>query len=342
MPPACRAPSLRFGVSSELISWPVENDLVAYCATETNGMTSQPARDPAFCVVLSRKGASRLLCIALVCLPVFLSMSGVAGGSTNAEKTTGGCGNRVTVDYLLPLSKLPPASPPPQNGQLGFASKQVSLYPVMDGLVQNPDDLFGYAFSFDGDPSDWNPGWKVEATLSRVDHEGTSGPVLLQRRRALADGRDLGALDFGVPLGFGKGLFLYQLKIKNRKGTLLRAFDQYARVLPRRVAMNLWVESEHYRPEDSVRVQVRNPGTVPIRFAPGGSVDVQTAGGWSPTGIYFGSRKRVAVVIPPGQSSRCYAFKLPGTIEAGNYRVRMRAGTNFWKKSRSLLAYFDV
>jgi hypothetical protein len=254
------------------------------------------------------------------------------------------CQDNVAVDYLRPLRELPPVHPPPE-GKLGFAPS-VELYSPWDGLARVGGESFGYAFSVEGPLKEWEPDWRVRAEIVRVNSKSQEDRVLDEKHRVLEEVKGFGTVDFSLPLRFGNGIFRYRLEIERLSGRRLATFEQYVRVVPRRFAARLWLNSTQYWPGDPLYFQVRNLGSLPVTFAEGAQqIEVFNGSTWEPASFQLsrgGRRVYRRATLFAGQASNCSVFTLPPDAPPGKYRLTKRVATFDAEWPHHLRATFEI
>lgn len=291
----------------------------------------------------------RMVGIAGVTCLLSLALLGSSGTAVAAERPAN-CRDHVAVDYLRPLRRLPDVHQPP-NGQLEFAPR-VELHPVATSPIQVSGGYFGYAFSVHDSSREWKPNWRVRARIARVDRKGEEGRILDEKRRVLGRVRGIDQLRFALPLRFGNGIFRYTLEIERLSGHRLATFEQYVRVVPRHFAAGLWLDATQYQPGSSLYLQVRNFGSLRLRYLEGGSMEMWDGEDWVRANFGLPERRRSRklvvrtvkkrVVLFAGQASRCAVVTLPLNAPPGKYRMNVSVSTRYAESPRQLYESFEV
>lgn len=260
----------------------------------------------------SRSAAAVLLCTLLVLAP--------ASAATAA--TPPFCKGRVVRDDARPLARMPAEKPPPE-GELPFGPRNLSMYRLNFGskVVLDGSHL-GYRFAAKGGQARvLRLNWDVRSVLRRVDRDGRVLETVDTLHMRLDEVKGVDLLQF--PFGAHPGLYRIDFVFRTLDGRKLASYNEYFRVVPRRVKLRLAINRDAFKPGETAYARVLNLGTVPVALRPGFVVNREENGGWARVLALPASEQSIddfRWTLAGGQASPCVAFPIPADAAAGAYR----------------------
>lgn len=230
------------------------------------------------------------------------------------------CWQTEVHNYLAPLERLPKLRHPAWDGGVGFTRADVSMQ-LTEPLVVGGGRI-GFELSAAWGRPVLHPGWKVTATLARIDANGRA----LQRlgtltRKVRALGHD-NEVSTKFEVGARQALYRLTVVFRSRSGRKLAKYGLYSRVVRKVEDVRLALNASSYHREEKVTTQLRNFGTTTSTYGYGLWVEKLTPGGW----VEAPENPRTPVPLPliflkPGTASPCEDFWIPPSTEPGRYRI---------------------
>lgn len=257
-------------------------------------------------------------------------------GSTASQAM--GCATRVIRDYKAPLADLPPLPTPPVTERLPFAPERVYFQLLGRGPLQAGEGARGFSLSFSPyQASEPSPtlNWHLTSTLTVIDERGQAlAPAQtieqdvgkIEPEDSRGEGRVM--TKFDVPAS--PALYRLEVAIENEKGEGLATFGEYFRVLEPSVDFDLSLNRKKFRPGQTIRATLSNPGVAWLGFGLFGGIEYKKGNSWTRPPREFPSRAvpAIGLVMGPGEAKSCWSVEIPETAVPGRYRfsTRVRVG----------------
>jgi hypothetical protein len=268
-----------------------------------------------------RQLSSIALLLALAALAV-----GVAPAQAVEMHTYGRpfCKGVKVRDYEAPLAHLPPVRRAPENEDLPFGPRNMSIYQSASSPVIVGEGGFGFRFFDDtyGIRKQVHLDWDVKTTLSRIDRRGE---VLRQ-----VDGEDqyFGVVkDIGEEMSFwldtprGPALYRYDIEFRDHaSGKILGSYAEYLRVVKPTFHAGIAVDRDRARPGQRVLARVENRGTSWINFGLEYAVQRLESGRWVEQDLGVDGWLLPMILMGGGQSGWCMSYRVPADASPGRYR----------------------
>lgn len=252
------------------------------------------------------------------------------------------CEPTVLRDYLKPVEQLPKLPSPP-SGRLPFGPERLTVKPMQSLVIGS--GRVGYDL-FIRNQAPVHPHWRVTTTLERVDWRGRPVKTIAttdRQVRTIRFGRGAG-VEFeleGVP-----GPYRVITVFSSKSGERLGRFGFYFRLMRPTESARLALNSNSYRPGQTVFARVENLGTELVGYGVPYAIERLSGSTWSkapesPRGPWI----LPLLLSNPGMSGRCNGFWIPPDMPAGRYRVVKEI--DFMRRtsegrSKFLLAEFDL
>ncbi len=289
----------------------------------------------------NRLGSLCLGCLVLLTLACTVP-SALAGAPAGQDIDTCDSG-RIVIDYLRPFKSMPPASPPPVSGRLPFAPRDLYLEPFASNRVLAGGGHFGYVFGTRNAPlADLNLRWLAIVRLETINKKGARQRSVTVQRRRLAKVNSLAELDFTLTLTPSPALYRYHLEFRRLSGHLLARYDQYVRVVRRKVRASIHTDSIQARPGEGIDLQLVNEGTEAIDYGEGGLVSFWNGENWVAAFKINSRGNKQAFVLEAGRAGRCESLEIPSHAPSGRYRIQKRISTRTWPSKRLITAPMEV
>jgi hypothetical protein len=253
------------------------------------------------------------------------------------------CDERVAHDYAKPFERMAPESPPPE-GELPFGPRNLSMYRLNFGtrIVRDGGHL-GYRFAAkDAGKRSLHLNWNVDAKLWAIDAGGRPVRLTGERHGSFGYVRHRSLPQFAFPAH--TGLYRFDITFRSLDGRLLRAYNEYFRVVSGRVGVRLAVGRSTFHPGETVYVQARNFGTEDVLVAARIPVERKVGSEWvtvpQPPSTSITQRSNWWLGI--GEAAPCSKFRIPLDALPGAYRFAARAQVFGSRSHRTLTAAFGV
>lgn len=273
-----------------------------------------------------RLAASCIAPIGILCL---LGVVPVAAAAKPVDAAN--CQDRLAIDYLEPISELPPVRQVPRSGRLPFAGEGTTLRPVSQSQVNLNGTSVGYALSLDGPLARFDPSWQVEAQLLRIGSDGAARKLIQRRERFLGVPRSLRELDFSFRLRSKPGLYKYEIRFLREDGRALGSYSRYLRIVKPRLGGDLRLSANSTTPGSSLQFQIANLGTVPFAASMTPTVERWDVTGWTNAGFPQGrttleGRPAIhkALRLEAGVATGCFEVAIPTSAATGLYRISLQ------------------
>ena len=273
-----------------------------------------------------------------------LTMLAVAWLAASASQAQGFCRTKVIHDYKAFLTGLPPLPGPPIDEHLPFAPPRVFFRSLGEGPLQIGEGVRGYRLSFfpyqAGEPSP-TLNWKLTGTLTPIDEAGRplAPSQTIERRVDKLEPEGSGPsgesrIDFPIP--GTPMLYRLEVRIENGSGELLGAFGEYFRVLEPSVDFRLSLNRQRFKPGQTVRVTLSNPGVAWLRFGLFRGIEYKKGRSWVAPPVEFPGRPVFAIGLGmgPGESKSCWSVKIPDDAVPGRYRFSTQVGVSTFSPPR--------
>lgn len=282
---------------------------------------------------------------------VLLSLLALAAGAVPAravEMHTYGqpfCKGVKVRDYEAPLGHLPPIRHAPENEDLPFGPRNMSIYQSAYSRVIVGRGGFGYRFFDDtyGIRKQVNLDWDVKTTLSRID---SGGEVLRQidgEEQYFGVVRDIGEMSFWLDTPPAPALYRYDIEFRNHaSGALLGSYSEYLRVVKPTFHAGIAVNRDRVRPGQSVFARVENRGTSWINFGLEYEVQRQEGDGWVEQDLGVDGWLLPMILMPGGQSGWCMPYRVSADAAPGRYRFVKGLGFSGRRSGKRAIAVFTV
>lgn len=233
------------------------------------------------------------------------------------------CKGEGVRDYEAPLDQLPRVRHAPDNEDLPFGPRNMSIYQSAFSRVIVGEGGFGYRF-FDetyGIREQVRLDWDVTTALSRIDRRGE---VLRQaggEDQHFGVVRDIGEMNFWLDAPRRLGLYRYDIEFRDHaSGDLLGSYSEYLRVVKPTFHAGIAVDRDHVRPGQRVLARVENRGTSWINF--GLEYEVQRLEGdrWVEQDLGVDGWRLPMILMQGGQSGWCMPYRVPADASPGQYR----------------------
>lgn len=150
----------------------------------------------------------------------------------------------------------------------------------------------------------------------------------------------------GVPariLAFDVGArpALYRFDISIRRsttGAFLGKYSEYFRVVPKRVKVDLALNSPVYAPTGKVAFRLRNTGTADIFYGYEFAIEYHSGGGWVVDSVTPSGWPLIGLILRGGEVGECQSVTLGGRL--GAYRVTKKYSSSPTGIEREVRAYF--
>jgi hypothetical protein len=288
----------------------------------------------------SRRGLSASLLGLLLCL-------GAAPAQAVEMHTYGRpfCEGAKVRDYEAPLAKLPPVRHAPENRDLPFGPRNMSIYQSAFSRVIVGEGGFGYRF-FDetyGIREHVNLDWDVRTTLWRIDRRGDVLRRVDGEDQYFGVVTDIGEISFWLDTPPAPALYRYDIEFRDHtSGALLGSYSEYLRVVRPTFHAGIAVNRDRVRPGETVFARVENRGTSWIEF--GLSYEVQRREGdrWVEQDLGVDGWLLPAIFMPSGQTGWCMPYRMPADAAPGRYRFVKGLSFSGRRNGKRALAAFDV
>lgn len=268
---------------------------------------------------------------------LLLALAPAAQGDDGAS-----CKDPIAVDYLTPFRQMPQLRQPRRNGPLPFAPGDIRGTRG-EPEVQTGRGRIGFAFLASRIPKrGLRVGWRVAIEVVRLDSQGQVVRRVRRKREVVRRIWNNRQLDFTVRANLQRGLYRYQIELRDKTGSRLAKYGQYLRVMKPRFRVALDAMPGRVRAGNEVALQVTNFGSVAISYAANG-IQRQVDGQWvsADFGSHDGVRRR-PISLLPGRRGPCRQLEIPEDAPAGLYRAQMLAYTQAAKRPRTVSAQFAV
>jgi len=244
------------------------------------------------------------------------------------------CRDRVVKDYEGPLRQMISSQPPPEQEDLPFGPRGLSIYRMGFGRVALQGESFGYRFSARHGTTRTGRlkhalvlHWDVETTLWAVNRHGHPLRAVARKNQRLGVVRYLQRLE--SVFAAKPGLYRFDLSFRKPNGRLLGSYSEYFRVVPRRVALRVAVSTGEVHPGETILGRVENRGTVNA-LLPNGSglaVEREVDGAWIkvPSGPPGAIVESTGEFLDAGDATACSSFEISQSAAAGLYRFSAAA-----------------
>jgi hypothetical protein len=298
-----------------------------------------------------RRGPTVLLAVALAAIALLTT-----GTSAGAEHRAGPAEDAFTFGdpaFCAPkkpvedfgLSELPPVHEVPEEGDLPFGPKTVSLL-LASGPVLPPGESVGFWLNSENYGGHTPLHWVLRNRIRPVDTSGQAGQVVARghtRVRTINAAREV-KLFLHPPRN--PGFYRYDVEIVDFDGKFLAQYSRYVRVERKFWDARLGLNDNQFQPGGQVLSRVENFGTEAIAFGEEFRIQAYRGGNW----VHVRDPSRDGWLLwlgfaSPGLAGRCSALRLPRDFPAGQYRIVKEVGPPSWpngKRSYHLAAPFEV
>lgn len=257
----------------------------------------------------------------------------------------GFCTTKIVRDYKAFLATLPPLPSPPVNERLPFAPERVYFQLMGAGPLQAGEGIRGFRLSFSPyQASEPSPtlNWHLASTLTMIDEQGRP----LSPAQTIE--QDVGRLEPEGNGGSGQvmakfdipgdpALYRLEVVIENDSGEHLARFGEYFRVLEPSVDFRLSLNRKRFRPGQTVRATLSNPGVAWLGFGLFRGIEYKKGKSWVRPPVEFpgGFVPAIGLGMGPGESKSCWKVTIPENAKPGRYRFStwVEVGTGFPPRS---------
>lgn len=247
-----------------------------------------------------------------------------------ASQSQGFCTTKVIHDYRAPLANLPSLPSPPIDEHLPFAHPRVFFGSLAPGPLQIGEGPRGFTLSFSpyeaGEPSP-TLNWKLISTLTPIDPQGQAVAPAQTIERYVEKLQPEGSggtahLLIGFPIPGDPALYRLEIVIEQGDGERLAAFGEYFRVLRPDIDFHLSPQRKRFRPGQTVRVTLSNPGVAWLGFGLFRGIEYRKGKSWVEPPVEFpgGIVPAIGLGMGPGESKSCWEVEIPQNAVPGTYR----------------------
>ncbi|HEX6667779.1 MAG TPA: immunoglobulin-like domain-containing protein [Solirubrobacterales bacterium] len=253
------------------------------------------------------------------------------------------CGGGAASARLTPFKPRPRLHSPRPDGRMGFGPTGLLLTPLPRLIVDAGS--VGYSLALTETTAAVHPNWDVTTVLTLIDWRGTSLKALRRVHRQVGtvnEGEDVGVR---FPVKSTPAFYRVTTVFDNEAGKRLGEFGFYFRVASWTEGAHLVLDSNSYRPGETVIGRVDSLGPEAVLYGQPYAIERQAGPSWvpapeSPRGPWL----MVGYITSPGYAGRnCSRFHIPAGMRPGRYRMSKDYGTraNF-RQADNLTAEFSV
>lgn len=248
-------------------------------------------------------------------------------------------------DYEAPLDRLPSVRHAPENEDLPFGPRNMSIYQSAFSRVIVGKGGFGYRF-FDetyGIREKVDLDWDVKTTLSRIDRRGMVLRQVASEDQHFDLVRDIGEMSFWLDTPPGPSLYRYDIEFRDHgSGDLLGAYSEYLRVVKPTFHAGIAVNLDQVRPGQRVLARVENRGTSWINFGLEYAVQRLEGDRWVEQDLGVDGWLLPMILMSGGQSGWCMPYRVPADAAPGRYRFVKGLGFSGRRDGKRATAAFSV
>jgi hypothetical protein len=244
------------------------------------------------------------------------------------------CQGKKVRDYEAPLAHLPQVRHAPENEDLPFGPRNMSIYQSALSRVIVGKGGFGYGFFDDtyGIREKVDLDWDVKTTLSRIDRRGQVLRQVDSEEQYFGVVTDIGEeMRFWLDTPAGPALYRYDIEFRDHaSGDLLGSYSEYLRVVKPTFHARIAVNRPLFHPGEQAFARIENRGTSWIEFGLPYAVERFEGGRWVDQPLGVGAWLMPAIFMAGGQTGWCMQYRVPADASPGLYRFVK--GLTFWKR----------
>lgn len=233
------------------------------------------------------------------------------------------CRGTTLHDYDGVLEHMPPVRHVPENEDLPFGPRNMSIYQSAISHLIVGRGGFGYGFFDDtyGRRKQVRLDWDVMTRLWRIDRHGTPLQQVGGEEQHLGVVAEIDELSFWLDTPPGPSLYRYDIEFRDHgSGRLLGSYSEYLRVVVPTFHAGIAVNRRRFEAGQEAFARVENRGTSWLEFGLAYSVQRFEGGRWASQPLGSGVWPAIGLFMGGGSSGWCMRYRIPPDAAPGWYR----------------------